>query len=451
MSSTYNGNLEEAVLAKAIQNGEQFAMLDGLVEPLSFVWPPYRIMWQALELLYDTGVDINAFTLTTHLDRVGRLSTVTQTDGGLLRGEELVTHFGNLDDSEFNSTGIESLGFQIQQTSALRDIVALSDTAKNKALSGNPPEEILGFIDIETGKISASAGVKSSAIENSPTVAKDVFEEFKRAASGENRYIETGLKGWDDHVGGLYPGRVYIIAGTSGDGKSTLAHNIMYWKSILDTIPCGIITLEMSNKEVGMRFVQMSSGIDTISVEKGTISDTKSFKEGLERIKNGNILYDDSPSLSLAQLRSKMRKMVGAGVKFIIIDQLDLVHIGDGKNENYADADRKIYRIKEYAREFDIPIIVPHQLNKSTNDIKRKDPFNVTLADLKESGEKGADAVVFIRHDDNKQGLIWTKARQGTKGVSLVQFDMVHTMFKNAPKHSLRPIELDYLDEEEEE
>ena len=89
-------------------------------------------------------------------------------------------------------------------------------------------------------------------------------------------------------------------------------------------------------------------------------------------------------------------------------------------------------------------------MNKSTNDIKRKDPFNVTLADLKESGEKGADAVVFVRHDEHKQGLIWTKARQGVKGLSIVEFDIIYTMFKDAPKNSLRPAEQDYIDEDEE-
>lgn len=452
-SPTYNPKLEEAIIAKIVRDGDKFPLLDGLVESQSFGWTPYRILWKGMEYLHDTGVEINSFTLKSYFERTGQLQAIMQPEGGL-RGDAFLDYLKDeLVMGEWLDTGIESVGKQLQDTGALREIVEIADRMKGDAMRGQNPSDILGYVDEKVGGIAGSIGSNIKGIENGLSVSKKIYEDFKDAAMGKTRYIETGLKAFDEFVGGLFPGNVIIPAATSGSGKSTLAQNIIYWKSMAsgeNNIPSAIISFEMENPEVGARFIQFDSGISPIDILKGTVRDTAGLQKSLENLKNSKIHFDDSATLTLPQIRVKLRKLVGLGVRFCVCDQLDQIDIGDSYSSSYADADRKIYKLKSYAREFGIPLIVPHQLNKSTNSVKRKNPFAVSLADLKESGEKGADGVVFIRKDDaGRNALIWTKARLGNTGTMFLDFDMERRVFKNLKNSELRPIELSHYEDSE--
>jgi len=448
MSSTYNPKLEEAAIVKIIRDGDNFPLLDGIVEPESFGWSPYGVLWKGIEHLHDTGVEINSFTLQSHFERTGQLQAIMQPDGGL-RGEAFFDYLsGEAVLGDWTSTGIESIGKQLQDTGALRAIVEIADKMKGDALRGTDPSDILGHVDERVGRIVGSVGANVQSIESGATVAKQIYDDFKDAAMGESRYIETGLNAFDRFVGGMFPGNVIVPAATSGSGKSTLAQNIIYWLSMDagdNNIPSAIISFEMENPEVGARFIQFDSGISPIDILKGNVSDVALFQRSLQKLKDSKIHFDDSATLTLPQIRVKLRKLVGLGVRFCVCDQLDQIEMGDGYPSNYGDADRKIYKLKSYAREFGIPLIVPHQLNKSVNSFQRKNPFAVTLADLKESGEKGADSVVFIRKDDGgRNALIWTKARLGDTGMMFLDFDMDRRVFKNLDTSELRDIEMDY-------
>jgi len=453
MSSTYSKNLELAVLSKVLNNGSDFPLLDGMITSESFVWFPNRIVWDTFRYLYDTGSEINPFTLETYLDRVGKLESITG-QGGIGRGVEYINAISSFEESE--TTPLETVAKELQKTSALRHIVDLSDKIKGDAMSGVEPDKILGYIETEAGTISSSAGGNVATIQEGNLVAKSVHERIKDGKLGKSPYIETGLRAWDNHVGGLRGGRIYIPCGNSGDGKSTLALYLLYKLSMENpnnSITTGIISFELENEETGFRLLQMDTGFDTIQMEKGIIPDAEKYKKAIGKLKNCKIYFDDSPTLTLSQTGAKIQKLVNNGCRVIVVDQLAQMTLNNfSGGANYGDNDIKVYYLKSLARKYDIAIVSPHQLKKSASAVDRKTPWNVSLSDVSESGERGADGVVFLRHnDDGENRLIWTKTRQGTPGWSRVGFDMERRIFHNIQNDDLRPNELDFLEGSEDE
>lgn len=442
MSSAFHQELEENMLAKLLQSAD-FRIVDGVVDPGFFVLPSNAFIWSGIEGLNDKGIIISVKTLETELDKRGVLSAliIPRENDTPLRGEDVLEHLSGKDVSEYDLSG---MAYQLRDALAARMSITLADEIKRGALDGTPIAEILSRADLRMGKISMMAGTKSSNIKNSKTIANDVWKIYEKGIRGEHDYLETGLDAWDNYTEGLYPGRVYIVAGTSGSGKSTFAQNIIYWLSIerdivestgkkLDeNIMGGIISLEMDEEEVGGRLLRMCGGIKFSDIEKGRVKDIDLFSSSLETLRDASLLYDCSTELSLPALRSKMRKMAVAGVKYIIIDQLGQLSTGLVDNLGYNEKDFITYRIKAYARELDIAVIICHQMNKGSDHVSRKDVLNISLADLQESGQNAVDGICFIRRDSQKCVLIWVKLRQGhdmQTNIAYLSFDASRTLF----------------------
>lgn len=433
MGITYNPKLETLVVAKVLQNVGSFVTTDGYVEPLSFSFPPYKILWRAYEALNDKDIEITPFTVANLLDSLGQLNVINIDGESSLRGKDAINYLMRLENDGIKTTPLTSFAFQLQKSVARRDMIEFLVIAEEKIKSGEDPVEVLSYLDTSSGKISLASGAMSSSLEEPPSIARGILDEYTHAVKYGSLYIETGLDAWDTPVGGVYPGRVYVIAGSSGDGKSTLLQNIIYRTSFLNNVKSGLISMEQNNKEVGKRFIQMMTGIDPIDIEKGRIPKNKisEFEKALKAIDKSNMIYDDSPMLTMPQVRMKLRKMASSGVKYVGVDQLSQLQLVSGGG-NYGDTDSKVYLLKAYARELNLGIVSPHQLKKSVNDFRRGGAFDVSLSDLSESGERGADAVCFIRHDEEKQMILWMKARQGKKRNMVLDYDYMTTLFSNS-------------------
>ena len=448
---TYNEGLEDAIISKILKDGTLFSLVEGIVDYRSFVWPPYRTLWDTLFQMNSMGVEISPYTVCTHLGKNGMLSIMSKA-GGTLRGEEFIFSLYNSEDEFVNITGIETIASQLQSFSASRLLIDLSDKIKGDVSSLRPVEKIMGDVDISIGEISSMIGKRIKKIETSESVARTTYENILNAAKGENPYVETGIDAWDSAVGGMRRGRVYMIAGSTGSGKTSLAQSILYKKSF-EPLPenqaiGGLISIEMGNDENSLRLIQMDSGLDPIAVEKGLLNPNElgKLKESLDKLKKSKIYFDDTPSINISQLKVKIQKMASLGVFYIVIDQLDLISLRDGTKNGYSDTDEKSYAIKNFAREFDVAIILLHQLNKSSDSVMRKSAWNVNKADVKEAGPNAVDGLVIVRHDDEgKNALIWEKARQGKLGKFWCKYDPEKNLYGNLASGELRPNELDFL------
>jgi replicative DNA helicase len=324
-----------------------------------------------------------------------------------------------------------------------RKLIALADDIKRWIESRDrlTPSEILAKVDFETGKIATFTGAKSNALKNARDVAKESYEQFEKTANGENVYIPSGIDAIDDFTNGFFRGRLYMFSAASNDGKSSLALDIVNNLAVDNGRKVFLLTLESSAQEIHNKLIQIRTGIPSLRIEKASIRDEEQekFRKAYKDISDAPIIYDDSSELILPILRTKIRKAVADGAELVIIDQLEQLLIGGGGDTQaeHIRINYIAYRVKAYAREMNVPIILIHQMNRSADSGQNRGKFvDVTLADLAQAGEKPCDAVLMIRHKKMNQKIIesyfiWVKNRQGKKGQRQVEFVGERLLFKD--------------------
>ena len=457
MTSKYDSNLELSILSCVLNKGNSFYEIQDIVEPKTFYWLPNRNMWEAIIQVADNDLYIDKVTVINQMEKNNSLSNYFTEVGGV-NGRDAVEYIVSMNS---NSDFIESYAVQLSEAKSIRDIMDLSDRAKELAMKGKSSAEILSILDVESGKISGNSGAILSSLKGLGSALEESVQTVMDALKGDSKYIETGLEAIDNYIGGGYPGRLYIVGAASNDGKSALMTDIAYNVSISDeylfdknkkSIPnrkphkVGFITLEMSAKEVVHRFVQIKTGIDPIRLEQGKVTEAeiREFEKSIAFMdsKKENLIFEDTPEMNISQLRQKIRKMVAEGCDFFIVDQLQQIQ----PMQSMANLSRHViydfitYRLKAFSREFNVPIFLAHQLNRSADQSQNK-TSELSLANLNEGGERAADAILFIRHEKKNQEILsswfhWVKNRQGRKGRKQVDFIGQHILFKDTEDDS---------------
>lgn len=439
MPQNFNDTIEVNCLACLMKDGSLFPIVEDILEKKSFGFPSYGIIFQSIKDVVYNDLYPDLVTIEADLDRKGLLGSVTVLSNGL-RGKSALEYLASL---ETNVENLESYAFQIQEFQAIRQLTELNEKIRKSIDSGKRPFEILSMVDLETGKIAAFVGAQSKNIKTAKDVAGESVDTFKDAANGKSKYILTGLNAWDDFTNGLYPERLYIISARSNEGKSALAQNFLYNISVVNKIPCHFFTLEMSAQEVNNRLVQIMTGISPLALERGELreSEIEPYQNAIKAIRDSPHTYDDSPELNLALLRTKIRKAVSAGSKVIFIDQLEMLNIGgSGDNQaEYLKLNFITYKLKSYAREMAIPIVLIHQLNRSSEKSEnRNKEVDLVLSDLSQSGERAADVVLMLRTKGTPK-FYFTKNRQSRKGSRPVGWDGSHIRFSDLPDNISEP------------
>lgn len=451
MSATFNENIELATLSSLLKNASLYPIVEDILEKQSFGWIPYGIVYWGISQVVESDLYPDVQTVATYLDRAGLLDAVIIPSKNI-RGIEALKYIEAIDVDESN---LESYAYQVQELRATRQLRDLTGEIERNIEAGKRPIEILSDIDLETGKIAAYVGAKSQNVRDAKTVTQSSVDRFSEAVNGANRYIPTGIDAWDDFTNGLYGGRLYIVAAASNDGKSALVQNIIYNIAVrgVDSdrekrIKTMLITLETSAEEVTNRLIQIMTGLSPLNIEKGNLvsdNDIELYKAAIKEISSSPIMFDDSSELMLALLRTKIRKAVSTGVKVVIIDQLEQLIIGGSgdSQQEYLRLNYIAYRVKAFAREMDVPIILVHQMNRAAdtgaNRGKNGEP---QLQDLAQAGEKAADAVMMIRHKKSEGDILesyfyWVKNRQGMKGRRRVEFEGRRILFKDPDETKL--------------
>jgi len=450
MKQFYNEELELSSLSCLLKNGSLFPIVEDILSKKSYANNQFAIIFESIKSLYSNETLPDIVTVSADLERRGFLDALNI---GGKRGRDALEYVYSKD---INVDNLESYANQINQDYASRQLLSTFETAIKKMKDGRQlPIEVSSYVDIEMGKINMITG-NTNGVKKVESVAEEAIKGFIEASSNRHLYISTGIKAWDDFTNGLYPQRLYIVSARSNDGKSTLVQNILYNLSVDSDVKTMLITLESSAVDIFNKLVQRVTGIPSLRIEKGNLTKEEliEYKEAAKKIKQSNILFDDSSEMILAVLRSKIRKAVTEGVKVIIVDQLENILLGGGGDTQpeYIKLNYIAYRVKAFARESNIPIILVHQMNRSVesgqNRGKDQDP---QLTDLASAGEKPADAVLMIRH--KKEGQVpvqtffhWVKNRQGMKGRREVKFDGKNALFDDIPESQNQPL---FIQEEE--
>jgi len=293
--------------------------------------------------------------------------------------------------------------------------------------------------------------VTDKKISGAAVVLKDLvvsaFELIEKRKGSHVTGLATGYYELDDLTCGLQNGEMIIIAGRPSMGKTSLALNIAEHVGLVEELPVAIFSLEMGRQQLAERFLCSSSRIDSQKVRKGML-DTEHYQQLVEAcgvLSEAPIYVDDTAGLTPLGLRAKARRLKSQrDIKCLIVDYLQLMHLGVGRVESRQQEISTISRyIKALAMELNIPVVVLSQLNRGPEGREGHRP---RMSDLRESGsiEQDADVVVLLHREDyyhrgakeyepnNQAELIIAKQRNGPTGSINLVFSERITRFENA-------------------
>ena len=272
----------------------------------------------------------------------------------------------------------------------------------------------------------------------------NTLESIEEAAASDGRItgVATGFDDLDFKLTGLHPSELIMVAARPAMGKTAFVLNIAQHAAVRKQVPTAIFSLEMSKEQLVTRMISMEAMVDSQAIRTGALQETEWEKimESAGTIGRSPLIIDDTPGITVAELRSKCRRYKQTyGLGLIIIDYLQLMS-GGKKSESRQQEISEISRsLKALAREMDAPVIALSQLSRM---VEQRKPPKPVLSDLRESGsiEQDADVVMFIYRDDyynedsEKKGLaeiIVAKQRNGSTGsVELVWLGQ-YTKFGN--------------------
>jgi replicative DNA helicase len=255
--------------------------------------------------------------------------------------------------------------------------------------------------------------------------------------------VPTGFDEFDQKTCGLQPSDLIIIGGRPSMGKTAFALNIARNAAVDHEIPVGIFSLEMSKEQLGMRMLCSEGGIDTHNVRRGFFADRDwaVLTRAAGTISEAPIFVDDTPALSVLELRAKARRLKrDQNLGLVIVDYLQLMRGSRSLGTEYREQEiSEISRsLKALAKELNVPVMALSQLNRRVEERHDKRP---QLSDLRESGaiEQDADLIAFIYRDEvyhaesPDQGvaeIIIGKQRNGPTGTVKLTFLSKYTRFE---------------------
>ena len=269
--------------------------------------------------------------------------------------------------------------------------------------------------------------------------------EMASKTQGNVTGLPTGFIDLDYKTSGLQPSDLILIAARPSMGKTAFALNIAQYMAFKKGITVAMFSLEMSKEQFVNRLLAMESRVDSQALRTGNLKDEDWTKlvEGADIIGNSNLIIDDTPGISISELRSKCRKYkLEHDLGIIFIDYLQLMS-GSGRTESRQQEISEISRaLKALARELNVPVVALSQLSRA---VEQRPDHRPMLSDLRESGaiEQDADVVMFLYRDDyyhkdtEKPGIsevIIAKQRNGPIGTVELVWLAQYTQFVNAKK-----------------
>jgi len=433
---------EAAVLGSMLLDPECIGDVVELLETESFYRIEHRYIYDALITLYEKnkGIGIDAVLLRDELAKRGRLEEA----GG-------VEYIGRILDSVPSAANVAYYAGVVRDKMMLRDLIGAAGEILENAYSGTvEPREAL---DEAERKIFA---VTDRNVSNSASALKDlVVRSFELIESRQGTHVTglaTNYHELDDMTCGLQKGEMIIIAGRPSMGKTSLALNIAENIALLEKVPIAIFSLEMGRQQLAERFLCSISGIDSQKVRRGLLGDEdyKRLADACAELAETPIYIDDTSTLSPLELSAKARRLKSRyGIQCIMVDYLQLMHLGTGRSESRQQEITTVSRyLKALARELNVPVMVLSQLNRSPEGREGHKP---RMSDLRESGsiEQDADVIMLLHreayyHKDeadwkdnnpeqaNTAELIIAKQRNGPTGIVNLIFREKVTRFENA-------------------
>ncbi len=384
-----NLDAEKSLLGAILIDEEVIADVAELAHPSDFYDKQHGIVYGGMLRLYEHHKPVDLLTLTEELKKKDELDAIG--------GSAFLTELTNYVPSAAHARSYAEL--VASKAVRRRLIKASADISELGFDEDTTTQELLERAEAELFSVSdQSLKQDLVSLESILTESFDRIEELHRN-KGQLRGIRTGYRDLDNMTAGLQRSDLIILAARPAMGKTTLVTNLAYNVATIAKQPVLFFSLEMSKEQLVDRMLADASGVDSWNIRTGNLSDDDFGKlsEAMGEMAEAPIYIDDTPGLSVLEMRTKARrKHHEAPLGLIIVDYLQLMQSNGNHNGNRVQEVSEISRgLKLIARELNVPLIALSQLSRS---VESRTPPIPQLADLRESGsiEQDADIVSFI-------------------------------------------------------
>lgn len=386
-----NIEAEQSLLGSILIDPEAMVRVSTTVRPEDFYRETHGIIYEAALELHERRQPADFVTLRDALEQRGQLELV----GG-------TAYLTTLVNSVPTSAHAEHYARIVQRTATLRRLI---DAATEiTGLAYEPTDDVEEVID-HAEQILFSVAERRHARDLAPIsqIIARYYERIQVLAEREGQPlgIPTGFEQLDSLLGGLQPSDLIILAARPSMGKTALALTMATSAAKRFGTRVALFSLEMSAEQLVQRLIAAETGINSQRLRVGSVQENEwqLIVQAASALSETNVFIDDSPSLTVMEMRSKARRLHSQyGLDMVVVDYLQLMQ-GDRRSENRVQEISNISRgLKALARELNVPVLALSQLSRAVEARQDKRP---QLSDLRESGsiEQDADVVLFIYRD----------------------------------------------------
>ncbi len=424
---------EQSVIGAMLMDREAITVASELINGDDFYSKQYGVIFDTMVELNDESKPVDPVTLQTRLKEKDVPSEVSSLD-----------YLKDILDTVPTAANIKHYAQIVADKSTARKLIRLNDEISNNCYMGKESlENILEDTEKKVFQIVQNRNV--SDFVPIDQVVLNVMNNIENVykAKGTVTGLATGFYDLDYKTAGMQPSDLVLIAARPSMGKTAFVLNIAEHMAFKNKKTVAIFSLEMSKEQLVNRMFSLESHVDAQKIRTGKLTDAdwKALIESAGDISKSNLIIDDTPGISISELRSKCRKYkLEHNLEIVIIDYLQLMS-GSGKSsESRQQEISEISRsLKALARELQVPVLALSQLSRAVESRPDKRPM---LSDLRESGaiEQDADVVMFIYRDEyynkdsDKKGIaeiILAKQRNGPIGTVELVWMPEYTKFAN--------------------
>jgi len=427
-----NIEAEQSVLGGILLEPEALSRILEILQEDDFYREGHRKIFSAMVALYQKGTPVDLITLTESLLTRQNLEGI----GG-------ASYLTSLADAIPSAVNIDVYARIVREKAILRRLINITTEIASKSYQfSGEVEDILdqaekSIFEITAAKITPHIYPLSEVIKDSFQTIEALYERKERISG-----VPTGFTKLDQMTSGFQPSDLIIIAGRPSMGKTAFALDIARNAATLAEIPAVIFSLEMSRQQLAIRMLCSEARVDSYKLRSGFIGerDWPRLTNAAGILSEAPIYIDDSPALSVLQMRAKARRLKSEkGLGLAVVDYLQLMSGRGGSDRREQEISEISRSLKALAKELNIPVVALSQLNRKVEDRTDRRPF---MADLRESGaiEQDADVILFIYRDEmydenSKQKgtaeIIIGKQRNGPVGKITLAFIDQYTRFEN--------------------
>ena len=427
---------EAAVLSCMLFDKDAISAVQEIIRSDDFYRPDNKIIYDAMCELFVQNIPVDVITLSDKLSEKGHMEQI----GGRDRIVNLAAMF-------YTSANVKSYATIIAEKSLLRELIKSATSIASAGYEAKDTAESI-LADAEKSIYAISSRKTGRDFFHLKDLISGVIDRLEELYKNQGHItgVETGFIDFDRMTAGLQKSDLILIGARPSMGKTAFLLNIAAHATINKKVPTIIFSLEMSKEQLGIRLLSSRGRIESQKMRTGSFDkngdDWRKLTEAIHSFANAPIIIDDTPGISITQMRSKCRRLkTEENIGLVIVDYLQLMEVSSNtKSESRQVEISTISRsLKAMAKEFNVPFLVAAQLSRGVETRGNKRPM---LSDLRESGaiEQDADVVAFLYRDEyynpgslqrNHAEVIIAKQRNGPTGTVELAFLGELTKFEN--------------------